>query len=319
MKNIFTYLLVWLLVSPALAQTSDPVRQKLDAIFTNLDKSQVPTARLLDAAVPLANVPGFDGTLRDSARTDLDGFRLLLATAQSARLAGPEPLPALTDFNQAVKAAAPTTPTGAIPIAVQYISYARLRSDAESAGLVTLQNEQLYDVAGRSQSPYQTAVLFAAAPERAYTASATVSLVLRSSLYVASGAPAIVPAPYLDFGDGQGYRAATWDQPLSVTYGTTGMKRVKVKLLYGTEIRESWFDLTVLTRIAATYRPAAGSATARYNPGSPDTPLDPPTASIGRLLPPTMTPPLPILPITAGLWLMCAMGRVIQVLLSLSL
>ncbi|WP_151089370.1 hypothetical protein [Hymenobacter baengnokdamensis] len=54
MKKRCTYLLAWLLLAtPALAQTPDPVRLKLDAVFANLDKSQVPTGRLLEAAVPL--------------------------------------------------------------------------------------------------------------------------------------------------------------------------------------------------------------------------------------------------------------------------
>jgi len=42
-----------LLARSVVAQTTDPVRQKLDAIFVNLDKSQVPNGRLLEAAVPL--------------------------------------------------------------------------------------------------------------------------------------------------------------------------------------------------------------------------------------------------------------------------
>lgn len=281
MKNLLTYLLSLLLLArPVLAQTADPVRLKLDAIFATIDKSQVPAGRLLDAAVPLAYLPGFDGTLRDSARTDMDGFRLLLATAQSAGVYGTEPLPTLADFNQRVRAAAPTTAGGAIPIATQYIRYGRLRPDAATAGLVTIQNEQLYDVAGRSQSPYLGTVLFAAAPERAYSTSTTVALIVPTTLYLADGLPpAGKPAVSLDFGDGQGYRAAQWDQPLSTTYATTGLKRVKIKLtylIYGQYIenRESWFDLTVLTGATATYRTTT-STTARYNPGSPGTPLNP--------------------------------------------
>ncbi len=42
MKYLFSYLLSLLLLAgspPARAQTSDPVRQKLDNIFTNLDRS----------------------------------------------------------------------------------------------------------------------------------------------------------------------------------------------------------------------------------------------------------------------------------------
>jgi hypothetical protein len=131
------------------------VRQKLDAIFANLDKSQVPTGRLLEAAVPLGPVASFDGQLHDSTRADMSAFRHLFATALSSRVAGSEPLPDVPTFNQRVLAAAPATAGSPIPVAVQYIRYASLRPDAEAAGLVSLQNEQLYDVPGRSQSPYQ--------------------------------------------------------------------------------------------------------------------------------------------------------------------
>lgn len=132
--------------------------------------------------------------------------------------------------------------------------------------------------------------MFAAAPERTYSLTNTVALVLPSTLYLASGAPAVTPALALDFGDGQGYRAATWDQPLSTTYATAGTKRVKVKLVYTyrdnqagqtnattpgttrivrpptylTDTRESWFDL----RVFAVAGPAARYADPKQNPAA---------------------------------------------------
>ena len=290
MKHLLTLLLAALLLtsmSSAHAQTPDPVRQKLDLIFANLDKRQVPTGRLAEYALPLAPLVNFDGrVLRDTGRTDLDGFRHLYATALTGRLAGTETLPSVPVFNQRVQAAAPTGPGAPIPIAVQYISYAHLRPDAETAGLLRLQNEQLFDVPGRSQSPYQTAVLFAAAPERSYAATSNVSLVLPSSLYLASGAPnTTLPGVELDFGDGQGYRPATWDQPLSTAYATAGTKRVKVRITYiytlprkkgelitsiAFDTRESWFDLTVFAvTAAARYSNAAGFDTVFAATGAP--------------------------------------------------
>ncbi len=239
----------------------------------------MPTGRLAEAAVPLAPLQNFDGVaLSDTSRTDMDGFRHLYATALSARVAGTETLPGLPDLNQRVKAAAPAAAGGAIPVAVQYISYGRLRPDAATAGLVTLQNEQLYDVAGRTASPYQTQVLFAAAPERTYSTSSTVSLVLPRSLYLADGAPNPSPELYLDFGDGQGYRRAGWDQPLSTTYATPGPKRIKVHQLYliytggfRIEHRYSWFDLKVFATpaVAAATAFKGGPVTASYLPTLP--------------------------------------------------
>ena len=276
MKHVFTLLLgALLLAHSAYAQTKDPVRQKLDQIFYYLDKSQVPTGRLAEAAVPLAPLQNFDGvSLSDTSRADLDVFRHLYATAQSSRVSGADTLPSLSTFNRRVLAAAPTTSSGAIPVAVQYIGYASLREDAETAGLVRFQNEQLFDVTGRSESPYQTAVLFAAAPERTYSATPTVSLVLRRNLYLATGTRLTTsPTLSIDFGDGQGYRAATWNQPLSTTYATSGAKRVKIRLSYpyysgklrvpeGDDVRESWFDLTVFA--PATTANRGGATTANY-------------------------------------------------------
>ena len=44
------------------------------------------------------------------------------------------------------------------------LDYASLHPDALTAGLLSAQNNQLYDVPGRARSPYQRQVLFAAAP-----------------------------------------------------------------------------------------------------------------------------------------------------------
>lgn len=47
-------------------------------------------------------------------------------------------------------------------VAVLYGQYASLKPNSLSSNLLTLTNQQFYDVAGRSQIPYQTNNLFAA-------------------------------------------------------------------------------------------------------------------------------------------------------------
>jgi hypothetical protein len=75
--------------------------------------------------------------------------------------------------------------------------------------------------------------------------------VLRRNLYLTNSS---VPtnSPQLDFGDGRGYQTVSWNQPISTTYATAGLKRVKVKLpfIYSNGTQESWFDFNVLSIVA---------------------------------------------------------------------
>ncbi|GAA3930529.1 hypothetical protein [Hymenobacter algoricola] len=270
--RLFLRLLCVLLLSQLpsflLAQAPDPLRQRLDAVFAPLDKSQVPTGRLAEYATPLLPLDSYPGTLADTNYTDMSAFRVLYATVQSARVYGQDTLPDLLAFNARLKAIGLTAPgTGPIPLAVQYVAYAAVRHEAFSQDLLRAQNEQLHDVPGRTQSPYQRQVLFAAAPQYMYSPTGAVSFVFHRRLYLASGSAA-VQALYLDFDDGRGYVPAAWELPVSTSYPTAGHKHIRVKVVYNnsmsqpvrtgriaplpSEIRESHFDFEVLRTAPAT-------------------------------------------------------------------
>lgn len=158
-------------------------------------------------------------------------LRYLRAQLRSSRVYGADTLPGLPAFNARVKGAVAAAGQ-AIPVAVQYHPYASIRPAALQNNLLRVQNEQVYDVAGRPQSPYQTNVLFAAAPALSYSRTNTVSFLFRRNLYLASNGA--VPSLSLDFADGRGYQPVTWGQPLATTYATAGAKRVKVKAVFST-------------------------------------------------------------------------------------
>ena len=262
MMNKLYFLLLLALFGPAaqlMAQTGDPTRATLDNLFAPLDKSQVPTGLLAESALPLVPLDVFNGTLTDSSRTTPDGFRYVYATLYTARVAGTQPLLNVQDYNTRTATAEAAVGSGTIPVMVQRVSYAAVRPDAFSQNLLAYQNGQVRDVAGRNQSPYVVHTAFAAAPTRVYVPGGTATLVLASALDVQSGGPSVA-GRYLDFGDGNGYRAAALDQPLSATYSTTGAKRVKVRYTYtDNSSLESWFDLTVTSVTSATtYSRAAG-------------------------------------------------------------
>ncbi|MDO7887509.1 hypothetical protein [Hymenobacter cheonanensis] len=136
MKKLYLLLLLSLLRLPALhAQQTDSLSLRLNAVFANVDKSQVPTRLLADFALPLVPLASFNGTLADSTRTNPTLFRALYATAYTACLSGPNPLATLPAYNAQVDAVEATSPT-LIPIMVQRLDYAQLRPDALTANLL---------------------------------------------------------------------------------------------------------------------------------------------------------------------------------------
>ena len=269
---------------PAVAQTPDSLSQKLRSVFANLDKSQVPTGYLYESGVRFLRPFAYNGTLTDSSRTNMDVFRYLRAQLASSRVAGTDTLPDLPTFNNRLQAAV-NAANRAIPIAMQYMTYASIVPNAVQDNLLTVQNEQVFDVAGRAQSPYQTNLLFAAAPEKAYSRTGTVSFLFRRNLFLFSGGIIDGTLPdslSLDFGDGNGYRPVTWGQELATTYATAGTKRIKVKVHFThtvgsgkfrfklPEIRESWFDFRVLNAgAAARYGDSGQQAYYLRPPGNP--------------------------------------------------
>lgn len=238
----FSFLLLlllagWLLPARVIAQPTgtDSLSQKLTSIFANVDKSQVPTGYLYEAGIRFLEPGYYNGIRSDSNLTDMDVLRYLRAQLRSSRVYGQDTLPGVAAFNARIKGASAAA-GGAIPIAVEYMPYASIAPNALQDNLLTVQNEQVYDVAGRSQSPYQTNVLFAAAPALAYSPTNNVSFLFRRNLYLRSAG--VVPTLYLDFDDGRGYQLVTWGQALATSYSTAGTKRVKVRAVFSTKVLE---------------------------------------------------------------------------------
>jgi hypothetical protein len=65
------------------AQT-DPLRNQLNSVFTNIDKSQVPTGFLEEYGVPLLPLDVFNGVLTDSNKVDIATWRMVYSTLQTS-------------------------------------------------------------------------------------------------------------------------------------------------------------------------------------------------------------------------------------------
>jgi Secretion system C-terminal sorting domain len=204
----------------------------------------VPTQFLMEYGYPLLPMNKFNGTLVDSNRTDISVWRMLYASYLTSYVgATASTLPSLTAVNTSINT---VETTGTIPISLLHLNYNDLRPDAVTAGLMTVANEQIFDVAGRTQSPYRSQTLFAAAPSLNYSYDATTKFVFPANLLIKN--TGTINAIAVDFADGLGYRAVTLGTTMYISYAVIGTYRVKVKITPTTgAVLESWFDFEVNT------------------------------------------------------------------------
>ena len=138
--------------------------EKLQRYVANpLNKSQVPTGFLEDYGAPFVPMAAFNGNLSDSNDIEINLWRLLYFQLQTSWCqTGTNPLPSIVTVNAALNNASPT----AIPISLLLGQYAKIREDAYEDNLLYFNsgNNKVYDVRGRTQSPYNANYLFAAAP-----------------------------------------------------------------------------------------------------------------------------------------------------------
>lgn len=212
---------------PAPPPGADSLRLLLYHTLGSLDVSLVPTGYLAGYGLGLVPLAALGGTLADSNRTSAGLWRQAFATIATSRVVGAHRLPRLDTLGDRLDR---PQASGAIPIALARIDYAAFRPDAVTAGLLSLQNGQLYDVPGRSQSPYEVKTLFVAGPARTGSSTGNVSFVFPSDLHVQEGGGRLRLLE-LDFGAGQGYQTAAFDQPLALAY-CAGTYRVKVRASY---------------------------------------------------------------------------------------
>lgn len=109
------------------------------------------------------------------------------------------------------------------------MDYDVLKEDAVVQNLFTVTNNQVFDVSGRTQSPYMQRTLFAASPSLNYTGNGSVTVLFKSDLFYTNTGKTISNIQ-VDFNDGSGYATISLNNPYTKTYTDTGFKHWKIKL-----------------------------------------------------------------------------------------
>lgn len=214
------------------AQTNDTTNYygKVNYIFQHINKSAIPTGLLQDYGIDFATIENFTGkTLHDSNWVTLTDFRVLYESIYSQQITSTTALHNLSTINKNISSYSSSTQP--ITFACLYYNYNLLDSNALYNHLFTVSNGQVYDVVGRSRSPYLQSSVFAIAPTVQSIVPGTAEFIFRRELFYSNSGKTISTIQIDPFGTGT-YRTCAFNVPFSVNYSTAGIYPIVIKVTY---------------------------------------------------------------------------------------
>lgn len=262
MKKIFTLLAMTLLLltrNDVYAQTYDTTNYygKMNYIFQYVDKSQVTTGLLRDYSIDFLNPDNYTGAaIHDSNFVSMSEWRMLYAGLYGAQINANAHLLYLDTINRRINSYNHTSdPISFIGL---YYNYQQLKSTAVSGNLMTVTNEQLRDVAGRTQSPYDTKELFAIAPIRQVAYKGNNQFMMRSSMFFGNTGKTISTIEVSPKGTAT-YQLVTLNTPFTVNYDSAGFYNMNFRITYvGGVVKYGH------TKMAVYNTPSTGGPNARF-------------------------------------------------------
>lgn len=227
MKQLITFI-VTLSFCFGFSQNTD-YSDRMEHIFGNINKTKVTTGYLKEFGIRFNEVEAYNGVISNNNFVDKTQWQSLYSSLYTMRVGtvAQNMVAPATIFNNLKTQQAGTSD---ILLAVQHYTYQQYKANAYTNGDVTINNERIYDVAGRN--PYETKRIFAGTPLKSTLQGNTFTFKLPSTLVY--GNTGLTPTQIqIDFGNGQGYQSISLDTPINVTYTSGGEKELKVKFVYG--------------------------------------------------------------------------------------
>ena len=201
------------------------VREDLDDMFKDLDKSRVPTAFLLDYAVDLVDLIPYSGDeLVDENYVDIDVYHDALYTIRSASL-GEMPFGDVAEIIRNFQ----SLPNLSISMAA--FKYNCIRSNAIDDNLINY-NESSGRVSDRFINnrwvdPYVENAFFCFVPNKTIVQSLTTSFSFPAAYTFTN---LVISDVFFDPGDGNGFRPISNTSPIQVTYSSSGEKELIIQI-----------------------------------------------------------------------------------------
>ncbi|WP_443938818.1 hypothetical protein [Pedobacter sp. MW01-1-1] len=232
MKRITALLaILWLIFSAAHAQQDTTTYYgKSKYIFQHLDKTQITTGLMSDYGIEFMPLADYDGvSLTNSNYVGIQEWRLLYASVYSSQINDIANLVTLESVNNQINNYSIVGQP--ITFAVMHYTYQSMREDALSANLITVNNDQMFDVSGRNQSPYQNKQLFAVAPLRQAAVTGNNSVIFRPEMFFSNTGKTIGNIG-IDVGESGTFQIVNFNSPFSINLTELGIVPIAIRITY---------------------------------------------------------------------------------------
>ena len=210
-------------------QANTDFANQMNTIFQHLEKNRVPHGILTDFGLEYVDLGGYNGTLNSNNHTSRTTVHESFYTLISSRIRQVN-----TGFMLPVdyeKLWHNKRTQGLITIGGLYFKYSKFKDDARTSGKINVINNKLYDVYSNGiwQNPYENKSTFMLAPSINYYKGLNLQVKLPQDIFL-SNYPSDIQSVAIDFGDGLGYRAVTYNQVINVSYAQANTYIWKYKL-----------------------------------------------------------------------------------------
>ncbi len=261
--------------SNVLYPQNDAFSDQINNIFLNVDRSPVTTGLLRDYGLEIADVTKYPGTISGNNYLNAEEWQAVYLTLYSFRFKQNVNMKHPAELNAILLSQSNAQNGGSTPAArllysqthdvthmmmALHYKYEQFKSDALTSNLVSISNNQIFDVAGRPTTPYEIKETFAFAINNSVIYGNYHNFLLTDAMFPTNTGKTISTIQ-VDFGEGVGYQNISLNVVKSVAYSNPGNKTVKCKVTYtDNSVYESMTQISVMDALSLQAR-YTGSAT----------------------------------------------------------
>lgn len=204
----------------------------MNSIYQNVDRSPVTTGLLKDYGLNLTDVSRYNGTIQPNNAVNRGEWQSLYSSLYFMKFNPNATLPSPASLNTAI-ANNRSVINGTVvnDLLALHFNYEQFKSNAISGNLVYVSNNKIYDVPGRTASPYEIKTAFAFSSVNSYLTGNDHIFRFSSQLFFKNVSKTI-SIVQVDFGDGLGYRSVAMGSNQYVTYGSDGEKTLLLRITF---------------------------------------------------------------------------------------